>query len=154
MKRTANLFKKLEKCASPKFKFLLAPYVCTKGYCFFTCVVYNFICRGIARLFYINRTCCCHWQLRERASGGGLTSSHKKDADRRLINHAYMFGALSAPIRFIILLKRRPALNCFAFTFNVNQFGFRALEFIRSCPQHLARRQFYICAHTQNLYFV
>lgn len=49
-------------------------------------------------------------------------------------------------IRFIILLKRRPALNCFDFAFNVNQsfatgFEFRARsEFICPCPQHLFAR--------------
>jgi hypothetical protein len=86
-------------------------------------------------------------------------------ADRRLINHGlccvlpllfeYVYIVYAARIRFIILLKRRPALNCFDFVFNVNQRELQGSSFVHArsqfiCPQHLCaapdrarRRHFY-----------
>lgn len=122
---------------------------------------------------YINRTCCCRRQLhewthveREKKKDGTYECGSPPDKSCGVCAPApfwiclyilciYTLGA----IRFIILLKRRPALNCFDFVFNVNQratgpqFEFRLnkceLEIylpLPSTPLDRARRHFYMRA--------
>lgn len=103
----------------------------------------------------------------------GLTPSKRKaNADRRLINHAcslcflnmFILHTPCVLLRFIILLKRRPALNCFdsmlirelvrvsclqiyLFASALNTYIYRARRIIFICERALCVNTIYIRTH-------